>query len=228
MMADLPAYTAGILAGIPVTLLVLALAGTQRRAAAWSGALLGAWGLFGGFFAGCYWSPERLSGGVWGFEDVLFNAQMGVVVWTAGSLPWRHRLSLVLVPGALLRRAAALTLPMFAALLLAASAGVSPMTTVNAAALLVLVAGAGQPWRLGLAASGAVGYALIYLPGLWLLFALRPELPAAWTAGQPWTAPLLAGLPAGELAWATLCAAGHAVGFAWVAQARLAPVHARP
>jgi len=225
----LPAYTAGVLVGIPLALVVLALAGVQRRAAAWSGALLGAWGVFGGYFAGSYWNPERLFGGDWGFEDVVFNAQMGVIAWTTGSLPWRRRLSTVLDPESVLRRTMGLTLPMLAALLLARQAGVSPMTAsaTAAALLLLLLVGAGQPWRLGLGICAAIGYALTYLPALWVLFALRPEMPDAWADGQPWTAPILAGLPAGELVWATLCAAGHAVGFAWVAQARIAPSPSR-
>ena len=200
----------------------LTFAGSQRRAAVWSGLLFAPLALGAPFLGFDYWAAKRIGGLALGIEDVVYFGQLGVAAWFFASLPLRRRLRLDLRPGPMALRALALVAALIGGLAAGVAAGISAMTWAFAlwAALIVgLLAWRSTLWPLALSAALLHGAALVVTMNI--LLALWPQLAATWVAAHPLGARVL-GLPVGEVLWGVVAPAGVALAFAFASRARLA------
>jgi hypothetical protein len=199
----------------------LALAGSQRRAAAWSGVLLAPWALVGPLFGDDYWVADRLGGVLVGIEDFIYNGQLGVASWFFATLLLRSRLQMDLRLRSMLPRSLLLASGLAVALAAGVSAGVSAMTwaiAVAAAFAAVLLVLRFDLWPLALSAALLHGTALSIT--LSAMQALWPQFAGTWVSSHPLSARVF-GVPLGEVLWGFVAPAGHAMAFGFIARVRL-------
>ncbi|MBL8663840.1 MAG: hypothetical protein JNM29_13475 [Candidatus Odyssella sp.] len=226
MIERYPYFVAALLllATIPV---YLAAAGTQRRAAAWSGLLFAPLALGAPLLGTDYWAARRLGGMPLGLEDAIYFGQLGVASWFFASLPLRHRLHLDLRPGALAVRALVLVSALIAGLAVGVAAGVSAIewAFVTWGALIAgVLAWRSALWPLALSAALLHGAALAITMAI--LLAMWPELGRLWSQSHPLGRRVL-GIPFGEILWGTVAPAAIALAFGFASRAQLSSARPR-
>ena len=222
MIATAHPYLVANLLALPALAIAFLAAGPQRAPMLASGAIFAPWGACSPLLDE-YWSPARIGGGPIGFEDFLISFQTGAAIWFWASLPLRRRLSLSLRLPAMLARASLLAVAFIAAaavLHLVGLTGIAQAVTIPPLAAAAILARRPNLWPL--AAAATIGYTTTYAILLQGLFLLLPALAGEWRESQWWTT-TLAGLPIGELIWASVGAPSHALCFAVICDATLRP-----
>ena len=149
-----------------------------------------------------YWHPERLGGGVLGFEDILFAFNAGATGCLAAVWLYRRKLTVAGRPLPCAGRILAVGIPAQCAFFVLYSVWRSGMGSMILAQLMVavlLLLLRPNFWQFS--AAGGIGFSLIYCGILRAVFWICPGFASGWRSTPPWGLPLF-GIPLGEVAWA--------------------------
>ncbi|HOV03850.1 MAG TPA: lycopene cyclase domain-containing protein [Kaistiaceae bacterium] len=179
-------YLVSELFGLPVTALAFLLAGRQRRAMSLAALGFVVMSPLAVTFNDRYWSPDRVFGGAFGIEDLIFCVSVGSVVWLVAVWPYRWRLELPAIdPRAVAGRALPIMAFGFAVLgaALLAGTGIAVASTAAqfAAAAVVLFL---RPRLLELALRATVVYVPYYLAHIAVMAAWRPAILDLWNGPE--------------------------------------------
>jgi len=197
-----------------------AVAGRQRRMMVIAGLILSGFSVLIPTFEAGYWSPTRVAGGVFGIEDVLIMFVVGSLAWTAGTWPFRRRLTFDAPPGTAARRGVILSAALMGAYLTLWHTGVDAGTAaglVHVAVTGVLLMLRRPLWRIAL--SGLAGFGAAYWAWFNLFAWLFPRFGAQWGSASFWSA-RVGGMPLGEVVWCLTFGAAAPVCVAFVFGAR--------
>jgi hypothetical protein len=205
---------AGIMGLLPLCV-AIALAHRLRRSILVSGVVLGLFSPLSYLSEHVYWTPERLSDGGLGIEDVLFCFHVGAMIWVCAAWPWEAKIQFGAVAAVALRRLITVSAVAIVALGLLLSLGVTIMlafTSVQAIAAVALVRL--RPAYIRLVATGAPIFTVYYflLLGLWTL--LMPDFMGMWN-GTELVGRALWGVPIEEHLWVITLTAGYSTTMAY-------------
>lgn len=206
-MIDFVAVHPYLIGNIPVLIILLIIAMKcwsvgQGRTAVMSGLICIPFSLVGLLHQGSYWTPLRWGGVPLGIEDLILCMNSGMMVWLLATVPFFRRITVpeyrqqVLFRYTLFLAAGGAA---FLALLRAGRPVMDGTLEIMGAAAFCLLVFRRDRWPL--AAAGAAFFPPVYLAVVRVQFALWPEYVHGWGTTTIWGSPV-AGVPAGEIAWA--------------------------
>lgn len=183
-------------------LLLLVIAGDQRRPMLWSALLSAPYGFLSVIFVPDYWNPVRIA--VWGgagIEDIVFSFANGGIVWFLVTLLLRDRLSLDIKIKRVLRRYLLWTVcgtPLGLFLLFVGSDPMHGVLLVLSVMIIVFLWLRIELWPLFLV--GAVSFGAIYTVTCIAAFSINPDFLLQWNIKEL-SGYYFLGVPLEEIAW---------------------------
>lgn len=171
-------------------------------------------------YEGVYWTPDRLFGGAWGIEDLMFCFHAGAMSWICALSPWGAAVEIRAVARVAVRRLLTISLlaTVFLLCLLAYGLPVfQSFLVVQTASTIALVLM--RPAYARLILSGVPLFTLYYFILLSIWRILMPDFMDMWS-GTELTGNLVMGVPVEEYFWVCSFCAGFVVTMAFVLEAR--------
>jgi hypothetical protein len=162
-----------------------------------------------------YWTPERILGGGFGIEDVLFCFHTGAMSWLCALWPWRDTIRITPVATVAIRRL--LSVSLFALIMLGCFLGAGltimlafTLTQTIVSAVLVIM----RPTYIRLAVSALPLFTAYYFLLLCLWKLLMPGFMGMWD-GSELIGPQLFSVPLEEYIWVMSLSVGFPITMAF-------------
>lgn len=210
LFAGLP-YLGAALLSLALSLVLIGLAGAQRRAVVLAGLVATPFWPFGMIFTDVYWHPSRLFGWPVGVEDAIYLFGLGSRAWFFAALAGGAAQAAAPRPVLAWGRLSAITGLAMLAWLLGWGLGLPP--SAGAYWIPAGLLAAALLWRPALlppALAGAAGCLLLGWAELRVWFWLWPDFAASWSPAA-WSGRFVLGAPVGDLVWSALVGATHPV-----------------
>jgi hypothetical protein len=214
MVLEYKYLSANLFGLLPLCVAIL-LAGRLRNTAIVCGAVLSLFSPLAWLSERVYWTPERIFGGGFGIEDVIFCFHTGAMSWLCALWPWRDTIRISPVATVAIRRLAIVSLCAIIVLACLLGAGLTIMvaftlTQTIVSAVLVIM----RPAYIRLVLLGLPLFTAYYflLLGLWKL--LMPGFMGMWN-GNELIGPQFLGVPLEEYIWVMSLSVGFPITMAF-------------